>query len=98
MVETFGKFSWFWTIGGRGDQWCRPAGGHLSDWRADVCSRQDTRPALMRLIVDRRVSSGVEATCPRHEHGSACLRVIDSYKNWEPDEACLILCHISLLG
>jgi hypothetical protein len=97
MVNTFNKVSWFWKIGERGEHWCRPAGGHLSDLPADVCSRQDTRPALMRLIVDRPVLSGVETTS-RHDHGSSCLPVIDSDENWEQYEACLVLCRISLLG
>jgi hypothetical protein len=97
MVNTFNKVSWFWKIGERGEHWCRPAGGHLSDLPADVCSRQDTRPALMRLIVDRPVLSGVETTS-RHDHGSSCLPGIDSDENWEQYEACLALCRISLLG
>jgi hypothetical protein len=51
MVNTFNQFGWFWQIGDRGDQSCRSAATHLSDLRADVCSRRDTRSTLLRLII-----------------------------------------------
>ncbi len=63
-VNTFNKFSWYWKIGARGDQSCRSAAAHLSDLRADVCSRQDTRLALMRLIVGGVVPVSVQRRVP----------------------------------
>jgi hypothetical protein len=42
MMKTFNEFSFFWTIGERGDRSCRSAEGYLSDLRAAVCNRKDT--------------------------------------------------------
>jgi hypothetical protein len=67
MVNTFNQFSCFWEIGERGDQSFRSAAAHLSDLRDDVCSRQDTRLNLLRLIVGRPVP--VEAVWPQTRAG-----------------------------
>ena len=50
IMNTFGEFGEFWKMGGSGDQILSPGPRYVSDFRADVCSRQATRPALMRLI------------------------------------------------
>ena len=49
MMNTFDKFGEFWKMGGSGDQILSPGPRYVSDFCADVCSRQATRPALMRL-------------------------------------------------
>jgi hypothetical protein len=67
MRNTFNQFGWFSKIGKRGDQSCRSAAAHLSDLRADVCSRQDTPLNLLRLIVGRPVP--VEAVWPQTRAG-----------------------------
>ncbi|ANY82916.1 hypothetical protein BB934_32365 (plasmid) [Microvirga ossetica] len=53
-MNTFGEFSEFWKMGGSGDQILSPGPRYVFDFRADVCSRQATRPVLMRLIRDHR--------------------------------------------
>ena len=49
MMTTFDEFGEFWKMR-RGDQILSLGPRYVSDFRADVCSRQATRPALMRLI------------------------------------------------
>jgi hypothetical protein len=54
MMNTFDKFSEFWKMDGSGNQILSLGPRYVSDFRADVCSRQATRPVLMRLIGGRR--------------------------------------------
>ena len=53
-MNTFDEFGEFWKMGGSGDQILSPGPRYVSDFCADVCSRQATRPALMRLTSGRR--------------------------------------------
>ena len=53
MMTTFDEFGEFWEMR-RGDQILSPGRRDVADFCADVCSRQATRPVLMRLIGGRR--------------------------------------------
>ena len=52
-MTTFDECGEFWEMR-RGDQILSPGPRDVADFGADVCSRQATRPALMRLIGGRR--------------------------------------------
>ena len=54
MMTTFDECGEFWKMGRSGDQILSLGPRYVSDFCADVCSRQATRPVLMRLIGGRR--------------------------------------------
>ena len=53
-MTTFDECGEFWKMGRSGDQILSLGPRYVSDFCADVCSRQATRPVLMRLIGGRR--------------------------------------------
>ena len=84
-MKTFDEFSEFWKMGGSGDQILSLGPRYVSDFCADVCSRQVTRPVLMRLIrwpskaALPRAQDGVHSRCASFPwHTSAPVEVSDS--------------------
>ena len=84
-MNTFDECGEFWKMGGSGDQILPLGPRYVADFGADVCSRQATRPALMRLIrwpskaALPRAQDGLHPRCASFPwHTSAPVEVSDS--------------------